>query len=451
MHIIFNASETVLQMLTPFQKPGSTYRLLHYCVETPVEDGMLLFNLLTRELVLLSTKEWENRHELDYLKNRWFLVPEDAQEKEYADLVRWVLRSRKKKADAITGYTIFTTTDCNARCFYCYEMGRSRIPMTQETAQKVVQYIKTHCGGKEVRLAWFGGEPLFNMAVIDTICDGLRQEGVAFCSKMISNGYLFDDVVVRKAVESWNLSSIQISLDGTEAVYNRSKAYIYREGSPYQVVMANIGRLLDASVSVSIRFNMDLYNAEDLLKLVDELASRFDGKSGLHVYAHHLFDKNLPMAEMHSYEEWETRDAAMKRLTEKIVQCGLSAQRGIAKKLRTNHCMADSGNAVTILPTGDIGLCEHFSENEFIGHIDREGFDAEMVASWKETVPALPECSDCFCYPTCWRLKKCANSRVCFEQLRRERRRQTEQEMLYEYKKWQANATGEDEAEEDFC
>lgn len=289
------------------------------------------------------------------------------------------------------------------------------------------------------------------MGVIDTICDGLRREGVAFRSKMISNGYLFDDAVVRKAAESWNLSHIQISLDGTEAVYNRSKAFIYRESSPYQVVMANIGRLLDVSIPVSVRFNMDLYNAENLLELVDELALRFGGKQGLHVYAHHIFDGDKPMAESHTSTEWDLRDQAMQRLTEKIAQQGLAARRGIAQKIRTNHCMADSGNTITILPTGDIGLCEHFSENEFIGHIDREGFDSEMISSWKETVPALPECSDCFCYPTCWRLKKCANSSVCFEQLRRERRRQTEQEMLYEYKKWKLNAAAEDEAEEDFC
>lgn len=451
MTILSTPNESILQILKPFRKTAPSYRLLKYCIQAPVEEGVLWFNPLTRELLLLSHEEQENWAEIEYLKDHWFIVPEDAQEKEYADLVRWVLCSRKKKADAITGYTIFTTTDCNARCFYCYEMGRSRIPMSQETARKVVQYIKNHCGGKEVHLAWFGGEPLFNMGVIDTICEGLRQEGITFRSKMISNGYLFNDEVVRRAVERWNLTRIQISLDGTEAVYNRSKAYIYREGSPYQVVMANIGRLLDASVPVSIRLNMDLYNAENLLALVEELAERFHGKPGLHIYAHHLFDKDKPMAEMHSDEEWDARDRAMARLTEKIAQLGLATRRGIAKKLRSNHCMADSGNAITILPTGDIGLCEHFSENEFIGHIDREGFDKAMIASWKETVPALPECAGCFYYPTCWRLKKCANSSVCFEQLRRERRRQTEQEMLYEYKKWLANAAAEEMLEEDFC
>lgn len=34
-----------------------------------------------------------------------------------------------------------------------------------------------------------------------------------------------------------------------EEIYNRSKAFIYKDGqSPYQVVLANIQRLLDAGV-----------------------------------------------------------------------------------------------------------------------------------------------------------------------------------------------------------
>ena len=122
--------------------------MMRYCVETFVDDGVLLFNLLTRELVLLSKQEHDRMTELDYLWEHWFVVPEDANEKEYADLVKWVLSARQKKSGAITGYTIFPTTDCNARCFYCFELGRSRVPMSRETALKVVEYIKTHCQGK---------------------------------------------------------------------------------------------------------------------------------------------------------------------------------------------------------------------------------------------------------------------------------------------------------------
>lgn len=446
MEILSPASETVLAILKNLKKTDAPSRLLHYCVEQRVEDGILLFNLLTRELLLLSEEEYAHLTELDYLKAHWFTVSEDANDQEYADLVKWVLSTRQKKQQNITGYTIFPTTDCNARCFYCFELGRSRIPMRRETALKTAQYIKNHCGGEKVHISWFGGEPLFNREAIAMICDGLRRENVEYTSTMVSNGYLFSEETVQKATREWNLKRVQITLDGTENIYNKTKAFIYREGSAYETVLSNIGRLLSAGVTVQIRLNMDLYNAEDLLKLVEELAQRFAGKKGLYVYAHHIFKGNEPMAHTHTEEEWDKRDAAMCRLNETIAQCGLASKRGISKHIKVNHCMADSGKSVTILPDGNIGLCEHFSENEFIGHIDSDEFDAAMVKSWKETVPQIPECATCFYYPECIMLKKCANDNVCFRQMRQERLRKTKQQMVNEYQNRKAKAEP-DEAE----
>lgn len=440
MEIISAANETVLAILKNINNADPPYRLMYYCAKSPTEDGVLLFNLLTRELVLLTDEEYAHLTELDYLKQRWFVVSDTANEKEYADLVKWVLQIRQKKSCNITGYTIFPTTDCNARCFYCFELGRSRLPMSQEIALKAVKYIKEHCGGEKVSISWFGGEPLFNQEAISIICDGLRREGVEFKSKMVSNGYLFDTETVKTAVEKWNLKRVQITLDGTEMVYNKAKAFIYREGSAYQRVLSNISLLLDAGVRIQIRLNMDLYNAENLIDLVEELKRRFGERKGIYVYAHHIFDCNKPLATTHSDEEWEERDQAMKRLQEKIDACGLSGQCGINKNVKLNFCMADSGKAVTVLPDGHIGLCEHFSESEFIGHIECVNLDQAVVESWKERIPEIPECASCFYYPDCMQLKKCSNGSVCFRQLRQDLLRKTRQRMKNEYERWKTKA-----------
>ena len=449
MKIITQANKSILSVLRPMKLSAPSDRLMHYCVETPVEEGVLLYNLLTMEMVLLTQKEYQHRLAHPYLKDHWFTVPADTNEKELADLVKWVLKSRQKKSEAITGYTIFPTTDCNARCFYCFELGRSRIPMTEETAHQVADYIASHCGEEKVNLCWFGGEPLYNKGVIEIICNSLREKGIAFTSRAISNGYLFDEETVKTAVEDWNLKQVQITLDGTEKIYNKVKAFIYREGSPYQVVMENIGHLLKQGVRVNIRLNMDMHNAENLLELVDDLAGRFQEQKGLSIYAHHLFDGNRPMAELHSEAEWKLRDEAMCRLNEKIAAYGMARRNGIPKRYKTNFCMADSGHAVTILPNGEIGLCEHFSESEFIGHIDREGFNQDVIKSWQERIPEIPECATCFYYPYCRQLKKCASGSVCFELIRLDHRRKTQRSMVCEYEKWKGTAveTGEDEME----
>lgn len=451
MKVIFEANESVLTILKRFLKKDRCVRWLHYCVQAPVEDGVLVFNSLTRELIHLSQEEYEHYTELDYLRDRWFVVPEGTNEKEIADLVKLVLFSQQKKSKEITGYTIFTTTDCNARCFYCFELGRSRIPMSADTAEKVVQYITDHCGGKEVKISWFGGEPLFNIEAIETICSGLHRNGVVFTSTMVSNGYLFNDDTVHKALEQWNLKRVQITLDGTEKVYNKTKAFIYRNTNPYEIVIDNINRLLNAGIYVTIRLNMDLYNAEDLLALCEELAQRFGRNKYLAVYAHHLFKSDIPMAEMYTDEEWEKRDIAMQRITDCLSRNGLIPKSSVSKHIPTNFCKADSGKSVTILPDGNIGLCEHFSESEFIGHIDHEGFDAATVARWKETMPEIPECGKCFYYLDCVRLKRCPSGRECYLLYRQECLRKVQHKMLCTYERWQTQTLSDAENDNEDC
>lgn len=443
MKKITNAQAAALAILGKTKPSDSGYRLMKYCAQVQVDEGVLLLNMVTKELLLLTKAEYADLTNLDYLKEHWFVVPETLNEKESVDTLKWVLQNTSKKSNAITFYTILTTTDCNARCFYCFEKGCSRVPMSEETAHKTAKYIGQHCCGKPVTLSWFGGEPLYNLPIIDLICEDLRRDGIEYKSEMISNGYLFDEDTVKKAVESWNLKMVQITLDGTENVYNKSKAYIYREGSPYQVVLQNIGRLLDAKINVKIRLNLDLYNAENLLTLVDELADRFGGKPGLCVYGHHLYDINQPSKEIHSDEQWALRYEAMHRLEDRIEEKKLAPKRGIKSKIKITYCGADSDNSVMILPTGDIGRCRDRIDAEYVGHIDREGFNRELTASWKERMPELPECADCVYYPECIRLKKCITNSECFRYFREEKLRLIRKSMESEYQSWRTRAASE--------
>lgn len=452
MEVISQAEKKVLSILGKPAHSENGYRLIRYCIQNRVEDGILLFNILTRELLLLREEEFENLLSLQELKDRWFVVPEQLEEKKKAEMVRWMVRSTARKKKNITHYTIMTTTDCNARCFYCFEKGRSRIPMSEETAHKTARYIREHCGGEKVSITWFGGEPLFNRKAMDIISADLQAAGVDFHSAITTNGYLFDEEAVQKAKMLWNIQRVQITLDGTETVYNRSKAFIYRDGgSPYQVVMGAIERLLEQGIPVNIRLNLDLYNAEDLMKLADELAGRFGGKKGFTVYTHHLFDGEIAVADAHTDEEWTPRFEAMHRLNSRLESYGLRKIPGLRKKLKQNQCMADAGSALVIAPTGDIGLCEHHSDSEFIGHIDREELDQEAIRSWQETSPETPECYECIWYPECLRLKRCTLACVCFRHQLEADLRSVKEAMAREYRLWKNHAQQEEPENQMLC
>ena len=421
MKTVLKANKDILNILGKPRQSEFGFRLMKYVLIRQEEDGWLLFHSLTRELLLLSEEEYSRRFELPELYEKWFLVPEHLDDMKYADQVRFVLKAIKKPSDTITGYTIFTTTDCNARCFYCYEMGRSRIPMTEETAHKVAAYIREHSKGQPVSLGWFGGEPLYNRAVIDVICEDLSEHGIKYSSTMISNAFLFDDEAVKKAVDLWKLKSVQVTLDGTESMYNRCKAFIYKDvESPFQVVISNIERLLAADIRVVVRMNLDYHNAEDLLLLADYLHEHFAGQK-LVAYSHPLFEFGGSRRNIRIEAERAELYRKQKLLTRKLEAYGLLTARRISNTLPSRACMADSGHSVTVLPNGELGLCEHYSEDNFIGHIDSPTFDAAVQKSFRETWEKTEACADCALYPECIRLKKCVENEECFAEMREEK------------------------------
>ena len=447
MEQIIRANQTIMEILGKAKRGSSGYRMIRYCMAQQVEDGVLLFNVLTRELLLLTREEYAAAVESEYLRDHWFVVPEETDEKKMVGLVRWIHKTMRKESKGITDYTILTTTDCNARCFYCYELGRSRIPMSDETALQTADFIIANCGGKDVAIDWFGGEPLYNYRAIDLICDRLRENGVAFRSSMISNGYLFNDELVQKAVDSWKLKWVQITLDGTEEVYNRYKAFIYREGSAYQVVTGNIARLLDAGIMVIIRLNVDFRNAEDLAALCGELSARFAGKSNLKVYPHVIVDNKSPEAQRSDLETWEQLRQLQYRLEDKLIAGGLCLinDRRLKRELPGNCCMADNESAMTVMPDGQIGRCVHFSDSESVGRIDSTQRDQVLPESWKERREEFAECAGCFYYPECLRLKKCPNKTPCDDAERVKNRRHVEQAMINEFHQWKKGAETEKE------
>lgn len=447
-----SASESILKILGNPKESAQPLRPMCYVISTPVDDGVLMFHLLTRELLLLSHEEFKRIEALPELRQRWFVVPQSLPDKTYADRVKFVLKAMQKKPTHITHYTIFTTTDCNARCFYCYEMGRSRIPMSEETAHKAASYIAKHCGGETVTLQWFGGEPLFNKTVIDIICRDLNELGIEYRSRMISNAYLFDDETVKQAVALWRLKNVQITLDGTEDVYNRSKAFIYRDGkSPYAVVMDNIGRLLDAGIKVVVRMNIDKHNAENLLLLADELHERFGARKGLSAYSHVLFEYSGNKERVRAAEERRQLYQKQQALTERLNAYGFLPEMGISKSLPITHCMADGGNSLTVLPGGELGLCEHYSEDHFVGTLDSGTLDADTQKLFSETRQAIADCAACFYYPKCIRLKMCEETKECFPEQREDYLLSAKTAMRTVYSAWLKQEELEETEQSEIC
>lgn len=408
---------------------GESCRLMRYVIQCPVNDGVLLYHTLTCCMVLLTNEEMASLTTQQELIDNWFLVPEGYDDRKLCQQIRQMAQLFKPSAKTITGYTILTTTGCNARCFYCYEKGTTPVTMTTETASKVAQYILAHRGDEKVGLSWFGGEPLYNVQVIDQICSELKEHDVTFKSKMISNGYLFDADMVRRAKDLWQLKNVQITLDGREQIYNRVKRYIYGDVNAFERVLANMRLLMDAGIFVSVRLNVDQHNIEEMLQLVPFLNERFGANKNLTIYSHELFGERTPEESAALYEQ-------RMKLEVLIAECGYKRKHRLQRDIKLNHCMADNDNIAMISPSGYLGKCEHYIDREFFGHIDRKDRDKDVLQKFKERPADIAECASCPYYPQCFRLVMCDNGADCTPERQKENIHNVIEAMKDEYERW---------------
>ena len=425
MNVICDANQEIFNILKGPQIyiEGKKYRFNKFCIIEEYEDNILIYNSLTGGLIGLSKLEYKNidvtkNYEyVNFLISSWFLVTENFDEEYVLDIMR------KRQEVLLTDYyldhptmfTILTTSACNARCFYCYELGiKKKTHMSKETAEKVADYIIKHTDKRDtISLDWFGGEPLFNSEVIDLICFRVLASGIKFTSSMVSNGYLFDDNIINKAINQWNLTNVQITLDGTEEIYNKTKAYIYKDcESPFKRVIQNIHKLLDTKINVSIRMNCDKHNFEDLIKLVDYLYQEFGKNEYFTLYVWPIFDdesKRTPEERKILYDNID-------KIDQHIYDTFGIVIKGINRAVAGVHCMVDRGNAVCIYPKGEIGVCEHYLEDHFVSHIDNPNEkNWDVLKQWRQYTPYGDLCKDCPIRPECIRVNDCPDHKICDE------------------------------------
>lgn len=406
------------------EDPKKEYQFSLFCLRSIISEKEYLYHTLTGELLEFDQGE-DIESSRSYLISHLFMVPVSMDEHRFVDDTRTILNKLSSKS-YINDFTILTTTDCNARCFYCYEKGRRRIPMSEEIALDVASYIMSISGNEKIKITWFGGEPLYNVSAIRTICRKLKENGRAFSSKVVTNGLYLKEDIIEEAVADWNIERVQITLDGTRDAYKRIKAYIDQVKDPFETVLNNIECCLASGIMVSIRLNMTAENADDIIQLCEQLSNRFQGNKRINIYTASVKDfKNGRNDSDHDKEI--ALDEKIRKAEEILEDAGLSTAYGLKKPFRINRCMADSDSSEVILPDGNIGKCEHFSETEIIGNIHRKEKNTELMETWKQKEEPYGICADCPLYPQCIKLKKCEWTLFgCYEEERNRKIRRIE-------------------------
>ena len=423
-------------------KDGLSFRLMRYVLRVDYDQKVLLHNVVTGQLVILSELETSLIESLpkkfepwmEDLVNNYYLVPTEFDEHQRVKSIRRILRTLNdnQKSKAINHYTILPTTACNANCYYCFESGAKVATMTEQTTERVTDFISSHCQENEpVYLSWFGGEPTVAAKRIDQICEGLQRRGIDYISDMTTNGYLFDEEMVSRAKNLWKLTSIMICFDGAEKNYNSIKAYANAVDNPYYRVLRNIGYLLKKKIFVNLRMNFDLNNYSDFQILLDTAERIYGRDSYLRVTSHPIVGTHVGIDGKinHASDEW---------FEKKVLEFNsLSRERGLLPKkkevhsLRFGGCEATSDKSVTITPEGNLVRCpEQFGDDQVTGNVTQGITNQTIIDSWKQ-FSDFSRCVDCVLYPMCEKIKNCNVGNICTFSLELQCREKEAAKLLY--------------------
>lgn len=364
------------------------YKKSAYNIFVPFKnDETIVFNGLTGAIGKFDAatmKHYEmntlSDEEIDVLVKKGILIPIDYNEIEKINSDRKIGINNEKTKH----FRIWTTSGCNAQCYYCFENGVKNITMSTNTASALVGFIEKllECGDR-LEIEWFGGEPLLNTKIIDFISEHLikicTEKKCTYQSAMISNGSLISRDIVEKMKSKWKLSAIQITLDGYDEYYDKAKRYFNPKLYNFWNVISNIKLLAENDIFVSIRMNYDTSNFISLKKLIEFLHSELSGYEKVGYYIYPLWDA-LNEDDPNAFRTKTLADNNLIKLFDMLVNYNMNTIINVARlKYRKHQCKSCNKYSYAILADGKIvKCCETFKQilgDVWNGISDREHYD----------------------------------------------------------------------------
>lgn len=402
-------------------KPGACYRWSCYAVLHSLKGEQYLYHNFTKRMYVLegepltvdaavrySAEEIADSPLLLQLAEDSFLVPEDLDETAVYESYCTIARGMKVKKNGYSALTILPTTACNARCVYCFEQGMKYVTMQRETVDQLIAFIKKeHNPDRPIRLSWFGGEPLIGRKIIERVCNALREADIPFYGKMISNGSLVTEPILRQMKEEWNLERIQITLDGTEDYYNTRKNYYFNYQSAYWHVLSRIKMINEGGIRLVIRVNVDDENIDTVLDMADDLKNFIVNPDLVSFDLAPLFDLQTSNNGLEVWEKVFSINDALEARGYRV------ATHYSVMSARTNFCMADNPYvSLVVAPDGKLYNCEHIEEGKYLGDLWNGVTEQEQVQKLHSVEPAREQCRGCFSLPNCTTFTGCPYVRV---------------------------------------
>lgn len=384
------------------------YKKSKYNYFVPYEDNQTILYNFYSNLTSLFDEDTLRRYNEDLLTDeeqeelykRCFLIDNDRDELEEINSKRL----QENLYDNNKLYRVWTTSGCNARCFYCFEKDIKVETLNDERCDKVIEYITNNIEeGNNVTIEWFGGEPLLNVKAIEKITKAVKavceQKHAKYNSLFITNGSLITPEIVEKMDNEWNVRNIQITLDGSEEAYNKIKDYYNPGKDNFQKVIDNIMLLKNRKFNVSIRLNYTEDNYEDIIEVIRFIGPKLQDAKNVIAYVYPIWS-TLNEESTNKFISKVHADENILKIFEEIIKYNLNTVKRLVRiNRKLMSCKSCNKNSCTILPSGNISKCSE-SFNKLYGSVydgitDKEGYEAWSTHSIDE------ECKDCVFMPIC--------------------------------------------------
>jgi uncharacterized protein len=317
-------------------------------------------------------------------------------EKTIDETNKFIEKAKCAKQDSQLLYLrIYTTTACNARCVYCYEKNVEVSEMSFATADKVVGFIESkYTGQREICIEWFGGEPLLNINIMDYISLRVKEfserMGCKYWARIVSNGSKLDSVSEEK-YKAWNISHIQVTIDGTKSLYEQVKNY--KDGTTFEKVINNLLYIQKLGIKITIRINYSNDSILDCISLIRYLDNIFIDKKKIRVSWKRIMYSDSDNSLKFTYE-------TDKLLFDECLKCGFI--KNVERTINTRYigCVAVNHSAYMIMPSGSVGKCSQaMADKDYLGNIN-VGFELESADKWKD-YELDEKCVVCNMLPLC--------------------------------------------------
>ncbi|MGE0398142.1 MAG: TIGR04463 family radical SAM/SPASM RiPP maturase [Kofleriaceae bacterium] len=393
-----------------------------YNIPIPLLDGgSLIYNSAYQSFTRLTAEEnrWISgladgtqselpEQFIEDARKQGLLVAKDFDE--LAALKRHYDAHRFNEAEMVL--TVAPTMACNFGCDYCFQgQDKAKETMSMAVQDALVDYVERECekGVKSIGIAWYGGEPLLRLNVIEALSDRLMavadQNNVKYHGMCVTNAFKLD-LKAAKLLHSKKVNWIQVTLDGTPE-YHDTRRYLLGGGGSFDRIIGNLQSIVDeVPISFVIRVNIDSRNQRDIKKLIDFMAEAGLGhRSNLAMY----FAPVEAMTEgCHSVSDVTMTKGMYGALEADLWQYGYRAGLCTLPNPPRFHgvCGAIKPQGLVVVPTGDIHKCwdtVSWPEKRAGTIFDIEQFkSSEIHQTWMKWTPfENNSCRNCKILPNC--------------------------------------------------